>query len=106
MRNSIIRTALDNRRILNALMPYRFRPVTQADVPLLRDWRLRPHVRQWWGPHEAEDPADVLAEEAVAMWIIEHDGRPFAYAQDYSPLDWDHHHFAHLPPGARGSEDG
>ncbi|MFL6765592.1 MAG: hypothetical protein ACJ8FO_10405 [Sphingomicrobium sp.] len=36
-------------------MPYHFRPVTDADIPLLRDWRARPHVRQWWGAPELED---------------------------------------------------
>jgi aminoglycoside 6'-N-acetyltransferase len=83
-------------------MPYHFRPVTDADIPLLRDWRARPHVRQWWGAPELEDPADVLAEDSVAMWIVEHDGRPFAYAQDYSPHHWAAHPFAYLPPGSRG----
>jgi hypothetical protein len=33
---------------------------------------------------------------------VEHEGRPFAYAQDYSPHDWADHPFAHLPPGSRG----
>jgi len=36
------------------------------------------------------------------MWIVAYQGRPFAYAQDYSPHDWDAHPFAHLPPGSRG----
>ena len=69
---------------------------------MLRAWRLQPHVRQWWGAPEIEDPADVLADPRVAMWIVEHDGRAFAYAQDYSPHDWDPHPFAYLPGGSRG----
>jgi len=36
------------------------------------------------------------------MWIVAYQGRPFAYAQDYSPHDWDAHPFAHLPRGSRG----
>jgi aminoglycoside 6'-N-acetyltransferase len=36
------------------------------------------------------------------MWIVEHHGCPFAYAQDYSPHEWDNHPFAHLPSGTRG----
>jgi aminoglycoside 6'-N-acetyltransferase len=36
------------------------------------------------------------------MWIVAYQGRPFAYAQDYSPHDWDAHPFAHLPLGSRG----
>jgi aminoglycoside 6'-N-acetyltransferase len=81
---------------------YAFRPAAAGDVPLLRAWRRRPHVVRWWGAPDAEDPAEVLAEGRVAMWIVSHEGQPFAYAQDYSPHDWPGHPFAHLPPGARG----
>ena len=83
-------------------MRYTFRPVTPADMALLRAWRAQPHVRRWWGAPEDEDPADVLAEGDATMWIVELDGRPFAYAQDYSPHAWDPHPFAYLPPGSRG----
>lgn len=81
---------------------YRFRPVERPDLPLLRTWRSRPHVVQWWGAPDAEDPAEMLGDPNLAMWIVECDGRPFAYAQDYDPHAWDPHPFAHLPPGARG----
>lgn len=81
---------------------YRFRSVTKADVTLLRRWRARPHVVEWWGSPEDEDPEEVLADPRVAMWIVEHEGRPFAYAQDYDPHDWTQHSFAHLPHGSRG----
>jgi aminoglycoside 6'-N-acetyltransferase len=81
---------------------YVFRPVTDADLPLLRLWRARPHVVEYWGPPDVEDLEEVLADPRVAMWIVEHGGRPFAYAQDYSPHDWSDHPFAHLPPGSRG----
>ena len=66
--------------------PYSFRPVTPADLPLLRRWREEPHVIRWWGPPEVEPEEEKLAEPRVAMWIVELAGRPFAYAQDYSPL--------------------
>ena len=82
--------------------PYAFRPVTHADLPLLREWRTRLHVLEWWGAPDVEEPEETLADARVAMWIVEHDGRPFAYAQDYSPHDWPDHPFAHLPAGARG----
>ena len=84
------------------MFAYRFRPVTKADVTLLRRWRARPHVVEWWGAPEDEDPEEVLAEPRVAMWIVEHEGRPFAYAQDYDPHGWPQHPFAHLPHGSRG----
>lgn len=82
--------------------PYDFRPVTDADLPLLARWRASPQVIRWWGPPEVEAAAGTLADPRVAMWIVAHHGRPFAYAQDYSPHDWDAHPFAHLPRGSRG----
>lgn len=83
---------------------YRFRPITQADFPLVLGWREMPHMRRWWGPWEDAE-ADFerhLADPNIAMWIVEHGGRPFAYAQDYDPHAWDPHPFSHLPPGSRG----
>jgi aminoglycoside 6'-N-acetyltransferase len=59
-------------------------------------------VAEYWGPPDVEDPEEMLADGRVAMWMVEHEGRPFAYAQDYSPHDWQPHPFAHLPAGARG----
>ena len=29
--------------------PYVFRPMTTADLPLVRRWLAEPHVAQWWG---------------------------------------------------------
>jgi aminoglycoside 6'-N-acetyltransferase len=81
---------------------YVFRSVTTADLSLLRSWRVRPHVVEWWGDAGIEDPETVLADRRVSMWIVEHEGRPFAYAQDYSPHDWHPHPFGYLPPSARG----
>ena len=57
---------------------------------------------RWWGPLEVEDAAETLTDPRVAMWIVAHQGRPFAYAQDHSPHDWSAHAFAHLPRGSRG----
>lgn len=81
---------------------YTFRTATHADLPLLRRWRARPHIVRWWGAPDVEDAEETLADPRVAMWIVSYAGRPFAYAQDYSPHDWPDHPFAHLPAGARG----
>jgi len=35
----------------------------------------------------------------MRMWIVSHEGRPFAFIQDYDPRDWTMHHFSYLPPG-------
>jgi aminoglycoside 6'-N-acetyltransferase len=82
--------------------PYAFRAATAADLPLLRRWRESPPVERWWGAPELEAEAEKLDDPRVAMWIVEREGRPFAFAQDYSPHDWAPHPFSHLPPGARG----
>jgi aminoglycoside 6'-N-acetyltransferase len=81
---------------------YRFRPATRNDVPLLLEWRARPQVTRWWGPPDGENPAEALDDPNVAAWIVELDGRPFAYAQDYDPHAWEAHPFGHLPPRSRG----
>lgn len=81
---------------------YRFRAMTGADLALLDHWRSAPHVAAWWGAPDVEPAAAALADPRIAMWVVEHEGRPFAYAQDYSPHDWESHPFAYLPAGARG----
>ena len=81
---------------------YAFRPVDRDDLPLLRRWRSYPHVIQWWGPPDVEDPEELLGCADVAMWMVERGGAPFAYAQDYDPHAWPGHPFAHLPAGSRG----
>jgi len=83
---------------------YRFRLASQADLPLLLRWRAMPDVLRWWGAWEdaeAEYRSD-LADPNIVMWIVENDGQPFAYAQDYDPHAWTPHPFSHLPPGSRG----
>lgn len=80
---------------------YDFRAVTPDDLALLRDWRSAPHVREWWGPGEPWTAAD-LADPRVDRRIVCLRGRPFAFMQDYTVHGWEDHHFAGLPPGARG----
>lgn len=59
-------------------------------------------MAEWWGPPEEDDLEEALADAHITAWIVELDGRPFAYAQDYDPHAWPGHHFAHLPVGVRG----
>jgi aminoglycoside 6'-N-acetyltransferase len=61
-----------------------------------------PHVIEWWGEPSIEPELDKLDDARIAMWIVEHRGRPFAFAQDYDVHGWDPHPFSYLPPGARG----
>lgn len=83
---------------------YTFRPAARADLPMLQRWRAHPEVLPWWGEwhHPEAELESHLADPAMALWIVEHRRRPFAYAQDYDCHAWDPHPFSHLPPGARG----
>lgn len=81
---------------------YHFRSVTEADVPLLSRWRATPHVIEWWGVPSVEDEREKLTDPRIAMWIVELEGRSFAFAQDYDVHGWSPHPFSHLPPGSRG----
>jgi aminoglycoside 6'-N-acetyltransferase len=60
------------------------------------------HVVEWWGDPGVEREIEKLADSRIAMWVVEHNGRPFAFAQDYDVHGWDSHPFSHLPPGSRG----
>jgi len=81
---------------------YVIRRVTPADLPMIAGWRARPHVIEWWGEPGVEPEAEKLADPRIAMWIVEHDGRPFGFIQDYAAHDWDPHPFSYLPSGSRG----
>ncbi len=81
---------------------YHFRPVVEADLSLIAHWRATPHVREWWGAPSAEDEREKLTDPRIAMWIVELDGRPFAFAQDYDVHGWSPHPFSYLPSRSRG----
>jgi aminoglycoside 6'-N-acetyltransferase len=82
--------------------PYRIRAAGEADLALIRAWRARPHVVEWWGDPDVEPEAEKLADPNIDLWLAEFDGRPFAFLQDYLVHAWDPHPFRYLPLGARG----
>jgi aminoglycoside 6'-N-acetyltransferase len=56
-----------------------FRPLEQTDLPLLRKWLERDHVRRWW-----RDPIDEeLAHELSGRYVIVVDGRPAGMIQTH-----------------------
>jgi aminoglycoside 6'-N-acetyltransferase len=83
---------------------YVIRPVVVEDLPLLGQWRGRPHVRRWWGDPPLEPEHEKLSDPRIAMWIGEWRGRPFAFIQDYDVHGWQDHHFGHLPEPSRGMD--
>lgn len=82
---------------------YRFREVTEDDLPMLRRWLGQPHVRRWWGEqdHELQMVTDLMAADWAEVYIVEADGRPIAYLQAYDAAgagpDW-----PKQPPGTWG----
>ena len=59
---------------------YVFRPMTSADLPLVRRWLAEPHVVQWWGdPSEQYDlVGGDLNEPAMDQFIVSAGSRDFA----------------------------
>ena len=83
--------------------PYRFRPMTTDDLPLVKRWLALPHVREWWG-----DPAEQYAlvagdldEPAMDQFIVAAADGDFGYIQCYDPTAWESG-FGPQPDGTRG----
>ena len=82
---------------------YVFRPMQAGDLPLIARWLALPHVRKWWG-EPAEQYALVsgdLNEPAMDQYVVEADGRAFAYLQCYDLTAWNSG-FGAQPEGTRG----
>jgi aminoglycoside 6'-N-acetyltransferase len=84
-------------------LPYLFRPMTMADLPMIKHWLALPHVREWWG-----DPAEQYAlvsadldEPAMDQFIVGVGGSEFGYIQCYDLTAWNSG-FGEQPEGTRG----
>ncbi|MGH6664586.1 MAG: GNAT family N-acetyltransferase [Pseudolabrys sp.] len=80
---------------------YQFRPMTSADLPMVKQWLAAPHVAQWWGDAFALVSGD-LETEGIDQFIVAAGERRFAYVQCYDPSVWPDSGFGPQPPGARG----
>ncbi|MEH2530630.1 aminoglycoside 6'-N-acetyltransferase [Bradyrhizobium sp. AZCC 1588] len=82
---------------------YAFRPMTVADLPLIRQWLARPHVREWWGdPSEQyELVSGDLDEPAMDQFIVSTGSNDFGYLQCYDLTAWNSG-FGEHPRGTRG----
>lgn len=87
----------------------RFRPLTSADLPLLREWLHRPHVAQWWGESstllelEQDHRPGTTAESSTQAYIALLDGTPIGFIQSYVAMGsgdgwWEQE----TDPGTRG----
>ena len=85
-----------------ATTPYVFRPMTAADLPLVRRWLTHSHVAEWWhDPETFEFVSGDLSHPDLAQFIVSLNGRPFAYLQCYQIGEW-HDGFGPQPVGTRG----
>ncbi|MEU9507726.1 GNAT family protein [Micromonospora sp. NPDC048170] len=84
------------------------RPATAEDVPALAAIRATPQVRRWWRGGD-DLPAAIradLADEALSVYAIEHDGRVVGAIQWYAEDDPDYRHASmdvFLDPAVRGA---
>ncbi|HLZ04494.1 MAG TPA: GNAT family N-acetyltransferase [Bradyrhizobium sp.] len=82
---------------------YTFRPMAEADLPLILRWLQTPEVVRWWG-----DPGEQyglvsgdLAHPDMDQFLVALDGRLFAYIQCYRLSTWNQG-FGAQPRDARG----
>ena len=83
--------------------PYRFRPMTTADLPQIKRWLAQPHVREWWGDPDEQYTlvSGDLDEPAMDQFIVELAGKDVGYIQCYSLTAWNSG-FGEQPAGTRG----
>jgi|SRR5579862_413255 len=83
---------------------YQFRPMSAADLPMIRRWLETPHVAQWW--HDPDEQFALLSEDlnhpAMDQFVVAADDRPFAYLQCYDPNAWPEGGLGVHPGGTRG----
>jgi aminoglycoside 6'-N-acetyltransferase len=82
---------------------YQFRPMTAADLPLVKRWLAEPHVTQWWGDasEQFELVSGDLEVEAMNQFIVATGDRPFGYIQCYDPEVWPNSGLGDHPKGTR-----
>jgi aminoglycoside 6'-N-acetyltransferase len=82
---------------------YRFRPMTAAELPMVRQWLALPHVMEWWG--EPDEQFDLvsgdLAHPAMDQYIVTKAEEPLGYLQCYHLTEWNAG-FGPQPDGTRG----
>jgi aminoglycoside 6'-N-acetyltransferase len=85
-------------------LPYVFRPMTAADLPLVRRWLAESHVVEWWGDtlQQFELVSGDLEVEAMDQFIVATADRPFGYIQCYNPDVWPDNGLGKHPRGTRG----
>ena len=70
---------------------------------MFRHWLDQPHMEGWWGDSgtESRTVEDDMKGDVVDMRIVEHDGTPFAFIQDYNAHAFGAPQYADQPQDAR-----
>jgi aminoglycoside 6'-N-acetyltransferase len=82
---------------------YAFRPMSAADLPLVRGWLETPEVVRWWGRPDEQYAlvSGDLAHPDMDQFIVALGDRPFGYLQCYRLSTWNQG-FGAQPLHARG----
>ncbi|MEA2724399.1 MAG: aminoglycoside 6-N-acetyltransferase Ib [Gemmatimonadales bacterium] len=70
-----------------------FRLLSVADLPMLHEWLVRPHVAKWWSPTpslaevEQEFAPQISGESTTRAYFVLGDGVPIGYIQSYVAKD-------------------
>ena len=82
---------------------YTFRPLTEADLPLMRRWLQAAHVKVWWP--DADKQTALMEKDmdnaAIDMRVVSLINHPFAYIHDHDARAFPLPQYADLPHGAR-----
>src|SRR5258708_6034251 len=83
---------------------YEFRPMSEADLPLVKRWLGEPHVMQWWRGtcEQLEIVSGDFEVEVMDQFIGARDDRPFGYLQCYNPEVWPDNGLGVHPNGTWG----
>ena len=83
---------------------YQFRPMSAADLPMVRRWLEAPHVAQWWRDPDTQFAlvSEDLGHPAMDQFVVAAENRPFAYLQCYDPNAWPEGGLGMHPDGTRG----
>lgn len=72
-----------------------YRPLEEADLPLMADWLNRPHVRAFYQAEPialaqvaAKYGPRIRREVPAQSWLAAMGGAPFGYLQSYRVADW------------------
>jgi len=82
---------------------YTFRPLNEADLPLMRRWLDTAHVKVWWPDAEKQIALmeTMMNDPEINMQVVSLIDHPFAYIHDHDAHASGLAQYADLPHGSR-----